>query len=242
MKLTKILGAILILLSMAYLGSQIMADEIQAAGIRALAMLLLTILYIVNVKQKQPLFLSFLIIYTIADFFNAATWDVSVLYNKAYEDLYYYVGNGLYILAYLCLLMRMFVGLNVKVAFKKFPFQIILLIGLGIFCVHFLADTTKTEFGPYKYIFELSYNLVVVSLMCLALVNFMYQDDSKSINLLIGSIFIVFSEVLQMAYIYVADFNMLNIIYSLFFVLAFTFFYLSSTLKPTPKIQYNYDV
>jgi hypothetical protein len=49
---------------------------------------------------------------------------------------------------------------------------------------------------------------------------------------LIGTIFIVFSEIIQLAYFYVLESNDLSATYATFLVMAFLFFYLQSQLHP----------
>jgi hypothetical protein len=180
-------------------------------------------------------------LFTIGDIFNLITWSYSVYIDSAYELPFYFIGNIIYIIAYTFLILRMIASLNFVKAIKKFPLQVLILIILGVFCVYFVSDTTKRELETSQYLLEFAYNAIIMFLMCLALINYMYHDDKKSINLLIGSIFIVFSEVIQLAYFYVAEFRILNVLCSLFLVMAFIFFYLQSLLKHEPAGIYKYD-
>jgi cbb3-type cytochrome oxidase subunit 3 len=77
-------------------------------------------------------------------------------------------------------------------------------------------------------------------LLSVALINYMYRNDTKSMMFLMGSICIVFSEIIQLAYFYVMDDKMLGFIYSFFLVVAFIFFYLQSQLEFTgPEPEYS---
>ena len=243
MKLTKILGASLIGMSVMFLAFQTTDHEKWAAGIRALAMVLLTTLYLIGNRQKSILFSSFLVVFTIADIFNFISFNEGTSLSDAQYKMFYFFINILYIFAYSLLILRIFSTLNVKAVFKKFPLQIFLLIVLGIFCVHYVSVTVKGAdlLSGSEYALEMAYNAIIVFLMCLALINYMYRDDQKAIHILIGSIFIVFSEVLQLAYFYVAPFNIVNVMCSVFFVLAFLFLYMQSRLKHQIPIQYTYD-
>ncbi|MBR9845319.1 MAG: hypothetical protein GYB35_04020 [Algicola sp.] len=212
--------------------------EIEAAGVRALTVTLLLFLYVIRVKDKHLFFLLFLIFFSIAEIFNYITWVVNI--DPIPEiDYFYYIGNLLYIISYLFLIARITYEMNLKKAFLKFPVQIGLLVILGFFFVYFVSDTTKKELGNNEYYLELLYNAVVMFLMAIALVNYMYRDDKKSMNLLIGTICIMFSEVIQLAYFYIADFNLLNVLCSMFLVFAFLFFYLQSRLKHRKIIDYQ---
>ncbi|MCD2259280.1 hypothetical protein [Psychroserpens luteolus] len=231
MYLSKILGIILILLSILFLGLQSLGKEFDAFGVKALAMTVLIILYFVNVKQKHILFILFLVTYAAAEIHNYFTYNLFPPENATY-DIHYLIGNGLYISAYLFLIARILSIMNFRKAILRFSMQTLLLFALGIFVVYMITDLSKEGIGiDYGYTVEMVYNSIIMFLVCLALVNYMYNDSKKSMNLLIGSICIVFSEVIQIAYYYISDFdNTLSVIYSFFLVGAFVFFYLQSRL------------
>lgn len=239
MQIGKFLGAIILVLSLIFLGLQFKGLEIEAAGVRALTVSLLLFLYIIRIKNKHPFFLLFLIFFVVSEILNYITWVINLDVSPE-VDYFYYIGNSLYILSYLFLITRIAVEMNFKKAFQKFPVQIGLLVILGMFFVYFVSDTTRKELTNNEYYLELLYNAVVMFLMAIALVNYMNRDDKKSMNLLIGTICIMFSEVIQLAYFYIAaDFNLLNVLCSMFLVFAFLFFYLQSRLKHRKIIDYQ---
>nr|WP_321236582.1 hypothetical protein [uncultured Psychroserpens sp.] len=237
MHLSKILGIVLVLLSIVFLGLQSQALELEASGVRALAMIVLITLYLIRVKQKHALFLMFLVFFTIAEVFNYITWVKNFDLNPDI-DYFYYIGNVLYILSYTFLIARIVVGVNMTKAVTRFPIQSLLLVVLGVFVVYIVTDTTKGELNSSQYTLEFTYNAVIMILMSLSLLNYMIKDDKKSMNLLIGSICILFSEILQLAYFYIADSNILNVLCSVFIVMAFLFYYLQSRLKHTEVVEY----
>lgn len=241
MKLTKVLGTIIILLSFLFLCFQYLEDEFYGIGVRSLALLALTGLYFVRVKNRNLFFVCFLLSYLIADLFNFASWFINYESYDSNAQFIYIVGNLLYITAYLFLVIRMLVDLDLRQIFKKYLLYVILLFVLGFFCVYFVSETTSDALDDSTAVFENIYNVVVITLMCLALINYIYHDDQKSINLLIGSICIVFSEILQLAYFYIAEYYILNIVYSAFYVLAFVFFYRQSILKHKEAVEYTYE-
>ena len=240
MQIGKFLGTLILGLSLFFLALQFKGLEIEAAGVRALAIALLAFLYIINVKNKHPFFSLFLVFFVISEILNYVSWIIIFDFNQEI-DYFYYLGNGLYIVAYLFLTARILVSLNVKKAFLKFPVQIVLLVILGLFFVYFVSDTTRKELTYNEYYLELLYNAVIMILMAMALINYMYRDDKKSMNLLIGTICIMFSEVIQLAYFYIADINLLNVLCSMFLVFAFLFFYLQSRLEHGEIIDYNHQ-
>lgn len=225
-------------MSILFLGLQSQAMEIEASGVKSLTLLLLTMYYLMKIKNKNVLFLMFLVFFTIAELFNYMTWirDFDVDPNF---DYYYYIGNGLYILSYTFLIFRILSNLNIIEVIRRFPMQILLLLGLGVFVVYLVTDTTKDRLDVSEYTLEFTYNAVIMVLLSVSFLNYMYRDDKKSMNLLIGSIFILFSEILQLAYFYIADFNVLNLLCSIFIVAAFLFYFLQSRLKHKQIVEYD---
>jgi len=240
MNISKFLGIVLILLSILFLGLQSLGRELDAFGIKALAMSLLIILYFFRAKQKHMLFILFLITYAAAEIYNYFTYN-SLPPEGAKYDIAYLTGNTLYVLAYIFLIARIITIMNIKKAISRFPIQSLLLFVLGIFVVYMITDLSRPEFvRDYTYNVELVYNSVIMFLVCLALINYMYNDTKKSMNLLIGSICIVFSEVIQIAYYYITNLdNTLSVVYSLFLVLAFLFFYFQSRLQQEYNTVYE---
>lgn len=236
----KSLIGVLIALSVVFMGFQIFGLEVEAAGIRAALMILLTVLYYIRVDNKRVLFFLFLITFSIAEILNFVGWLVPIVPNHGVDYLYYTV-NSLYILAYLFLIVQILTSMKLVDILRKFPFHLIILIILDVFCVIVVTNTAIDRLNYYEYFVELIYNSVIMILLTVALINYIHKDDKKSINLLIGSIFIFFSEVIQLAYFYVSNINLLNVFCSLFLVLAFVFFYLQSRLSYEPQEESLYQ-
>jgi hypothetical protein len=118
-----------------------------------------------------------------------------------------------------------------KKILKQFPVTLLILITLGVFCVTLITETVQNQLTTSEYVLEFLYNVIVMALLSAALISYMDRGDNKSMLFLIGSMFIFFSEMLQLAYYYVAELQHLAVIYSVFLVLAFVFFYLQSNLK-----------
>ncbi|HUH27017.1 hypothetical protein [Gelidibacter sp.] len=239
MSMQKSLIGVLIALSVVFMGFQIFGLEVEAAGVRASLMILLTVLYYIRVDNKRVLFFLFLITFSIAEILNFVGWQVPVVPNHGIDYLYYTV-NSLYILAYLFLTLQILISMTLVEILRKFPFHLIILILLDVFCVIVVTNTAIDRLNYYEYFVELIYNSVIMILLTVALINYIHKDDKKSINLLIGSIFIFFSEVIQLAYFYVSNINLLNVFCSLFLVLAFVFFYLQSRLSYEPQKESLY--
>ncbi|RYH74810.1 hypothetical protein EVU94_07280 [Flavobacteriaceae bacterium 144Ye] len=235
MQKPKTLIALLAVLSVVFLGLQLFKYEYYASGIRALLLVLLSILYCSRVEDKRKFFFLFLITFTVADVFNFLSWQISP--DNFMVDYSYYIINAMYIISYTFLIIQILKTLDIKEVIAKLPVHIIILLVLDISCVIVVTNTTKPELQFAEYLLEFVYNIVIMALLSVALINYIYKDDKKSMNFLVGSIFIVFSEVIQLAYFYVSEVNVLNVLCSIFLVLAFLFFYLQA--KIGPEENYN---
>uniref|UniRef100_UPI004049A63F hypothetical protein n=1 Tax=Gelidibacter sp. TaxID=2018083 RepID=UPI004049A63F len=229
MQVRKILITILIILSVSFLGLQVLQFEAQASALRALLLIVLTVFYYLTIKDKKRFFYLFLVSFTIAEILNFTSMFVSFVSENG-ADYSYYLTNALYILSYIFLIIKVLGDMNLKEIIRKFPIHIIVLLVLDVFCVITVTETTKGLLSNAEYALEFSYNTIIMLLLTITLINYIYREDKKSMNLLIGSIFIVFSEVIQLAYFYISAINILNVICSFFLVMAFIFFYLQSRL------------
>lgn len=240
MIIRRILIGILVTLAVVFLGLQIFELEVEASGVRALLLVFLTILYCHRVKEKRFFFLAFLIAFTTADILAFIGWAIPPLPSNQI-DYTYYIANSLYVLSYSFLIMQMLKSMNLFEMVKKYPLHILILIILDVFCVIVVTNTAMHKLSYHEYYMEFIYNSIIMILLTVALINYIHKQDKKAINLLIGSIFIFFSEVIQLAYFYVSDINLLNVMCSMFLVLAFFFFYLQSELayQPTENLLHS---
>lgn len=239
MIIAKILIGLLIALSMVFIGFQVYQMEIEAAGLRTVLFALLTSLYYFRVKRKRMFFFSFLITFTIAEILNFLSFIVDLQpFNNS--DAMYYIVNTLYIISYALLITQILSAMNLLKMVKKYPFHLLILIILDVFCVVVVTNTAIGRLTYQAYFVELVYNAVIMILLTLTLINYLHREDKKAINLLIGSIFILFSEVLQLAYFYIANITILNVVCSICLVLGFAFFYMQSRLSYEWREQTSY--
>lgn len=231
-----VLKSVLILLSVAFITVQVMGLELYGAGIKAFTLTGLTVLYFLAVKERSNFFIAFLLFFTSGAILDFMAW-LDLDFKTVKNHHYYYTVNSLYILAYLFLIFKVLYLVNLKKMILKLPIHIIILVVLDVFSVIVITETTEKILNPTEYILEFVYNAVVMALLSVALLNYIYRDDVKSMNLLLASILIVFSEVIQLTYFYIESDNTLNIICSVLLVIAFIFFYIHSTLKNSVPIM-----
>lgn len=236
MKTKHLLASGLVILSIVFIGLQLMKYEMYASFVRAVMLIMLSVLYYNQVKTKHSYFFMFLLTFTISDIIGLLYWFI-VLESESSIDFIYYICNSLYILSYTFLIIKVIKGINIRDVITSLPAPIVILVILDIFCVTIVTDTAREELNIYQYTMEFLYNAVIMTLLTLAVINYIHKVDKKSMNLLIGAIFIVFSEMIQLAYYYVLDANILNVLCSLFLVFAFVFFYLQASLNHSEEFN-----
>jgi hypothetical protein len=229
MHLSRILKATLIAICLFFLGFQIIDLEFEAAVARFSLVLLLTVLYCIKVQSKRLFFLLFLVAFSLAELVGLMSYFIKIDYDSTI-NYFYYIGNGLYILSYFFLSMRIIKDMDIRNVLKKFWVHLIILIVLDVFCVVILSGTTENLLSNAEFSIEFTYNVIVMVLLTVAMIDYMSKNTLKSMNMLLGAIFIFFSEVIQMTYFYISDINILNVMCSLFLVLAFLFFYLQARI------------
>jgi len=239
MKAKHVFILILIVLSIVFLGLQMMEYEMYAAILRSVLVAFLIILYRRQTRTERSYFFKFLVTFLIADILGLWYWlamfKPDPVLKSIYENFIYYAGNGLYILSYIFLIIQVLKAMDFKEVITKLPAHLVILVVLDIFGVTIITnvsgDTVNGGFTISEYSIELLYNAVVMTLLTLAVINYIHKVNKKAMNLLLGSIFVVFSEVIQSAYFYVDDdMNALNVLCSLFLVIAFLFLYLQENI------------
>ncbi|MDT0557530.1 hypothetical protein RM697_02645 [Ichthyenterobacterium sp. W332] len=237
MVINKVIKVSLICLSVLFVYLQIIQSEYYADLIKTILFLGLTSLFLFDKECDCIFFKLFLLLYTVGQILSFATWYIEIDYTNDI-DYIYYVANSLYILSYILLIWQILSRLNLREIVSKYYIAIAVLIILDIFCVSIVSATTEGVLGFYEYTLEFLYNGVIMALLSVSMINFMHRDDKRSINMLMASIFIVFSEIIQLAYFYVAEYPELNIISSIFLVFAFTLLYLTAKLENEEPVDF----
>lgn len=207
-----------------------------------------TILYFVSVPKKSIYFTWFLILFAISELlvFSELCFDFDSMTDAEllkFDDVYYVFGNSLYIIAYGLLFYDVYRILDVRKILKNFTIHLLVLTILNIYIIYVLLTIVKADYDEafqlrtFEFVIELVYNIVMLMLLTASLISYFYNDNKKSLLLFFGSICIVFSEVIQVAYFYISDKELLNISQALLFVLAFCFFYFQSRIQ-NKKVQF----
>lgn len=242
MQKNKLLSGIIIVLTISFIGFQIFQLDLIGGIVRGLILPLLIVLYCISGKSKSNYFFYFLISYALAEF--TGVFAYFAYFSTFVNDLLYYGGNLSYITAYIFLILEVLKSINIKSVINRFPVHLIILLVLDIYSVYLVSEIAlKSEYltTMLDYSIEIFYNIVVMLLLTVTLVNYISRDSKKAMNLLIGSLCIVFSEVMQVAYFYVSEKNVLNVTYSVLLIFAFCFFYIQAGMTYSRNADYSND-
>jgi hypothetical protein len=197
----------------------------------ALVVPTIALTYILLVKKKNIFFLLFVICYSLSDILGVVTHYL-LYFNFTYEeslvyyDYDYFIGSVLYIMSYIFLLIRVLSTISMKYIFKHFKIHLLVLMLLNVYLVYVLQIIVDSNLdSDSQFYIEFAYNTVMLLLLSSALLNYFYRDNKKSLYLFIGSLFVVFSEVLDVAYIYIDQKSLLSIFSTTLVLAAFYFYY-----------------
>lgn len=221
---SKVLVSFVILLSLLFIIFQFNENYWMADYSRALIVPSITLLYLTNKQHKSLYFTIFLLTFSVSDLLTLFSSHLPV-------GIEYYLGNLLYIIAYLALTCEILISLNIKYILKYFKIHIVVLFLLNIYANYVLLNIINEYLSGIELRLELLYNIFTLLLLTVSLLNYFYRDDKKGMILFLGSLCITFSEVMQIAYYYISDRDLLNVTYSLLLILAFYFFYNQSKLE-----------
>lgn len=221
---SKILVGLLVLFYVVFVFFEFRGDVTLAEYFDAVLVPIITLAYFLFVKRKTLFFSLFLILFSISDL-------MILIVNYVPQEIDYYIGNSLYILAYISLFLEVCKSICVVHVLKNFKIHLIVLIALSFYVVYVL----QVIVDPYvamtnEYYVELIYNIVMLVFLSASLLNFFYRDNKKALYLFIGALCIVFSEVIWVAYTYISAGSLLNVISGTLSLLAFYFFYKQSKL------------
>ena len=134
------------------------------------------------------------------------------------------------VLAYVFLFVKISKSICIIHILKNFKIHIFVLAALNLYLIYVLQIIVEPNKEIAIYYFELIYNIVTLLLLSAALLNYFYRDNQKSLYLFLGVLCLVFSEVIDIAFIYVAQRDILNILSTSLSLAAFYFLYQQSKL------------
>ena len=215
------LKTVVVLLSVLFLVSEILEfDQMVAEYSRALFFPAVFLFYIVK-KQRMSLFFgAFLFFYALAE----TTYFYENLTTSAY-----YIGVISYIISYSSLFVFIVSKMKIRIVLERFKFHLLVLFFFSVYLIVTLDGMLKFDYSDMlliDYLLESTYNALVVLVLVASFLNYLYHDTKKALILFIACVFIVFSELVQLAYYFIAKQYELNIIYSALLMIGFAFIFL----------------
>ena len=242
MQKTKLLIGIILGLTIAFIGFRVFKQDTIADFIRPIIVPLVTVLYCTRTNRRRGHFFYFLFLFSLGELLGVLYYYLP--YYNIMDDVMYYGCNTLYIAAYVSLILYILKLFDFNRVFKQFSAHIVILLALDIYAVVLVADIAFKSVNLnsiYDYAMELAYNTAIMLLLTVAVINYLNKDSRKAMHLLIGSICIVFSEVIQVAYYYVSEIYILKVAYCLLLVVAFFLFYIQNWLYHNVPKVYSVD-
>lgn len=195
---------------------------------RALIIPLVTLLYFLNIKNKSVYFSGFLVLYSVSELLTLIKPYLSI-------NIDYFIGNALYISAYILLIYEILKSMSFGYVLKNYAVHLVVLTALSAYMVSVLLKITAPYITGKEFVIEFIYNLITLILLSVSLINFLYRDSKKALFMFFGSLCIVFSEMIQIAYFYIST-NLLmtvvlNLSYTALLVTSFCFFYSQAKLE-----------
>ncbi len=190
---------------------------------------IIALFYLFNVKKKPLFFTLFLVFFSTSELLLIIFSIVGYEYiNKMFD---YFLGNTLYILAYSFLVLDISKNLSFKKLLKDYKITMVVLVVLSIYVSYKLLEIVKPSLLDYQYSVEIIYNLVMLLVLSMALLNYSNKNSKKAFYLLIGALCIVFSEVMNIAFMYVSSQKLLRFFNVTLLLIEGWFFYQQSLLN-----------
>ena len=234
MNKSKLLIGFAFLCFMLYFVFQLMENFYWSDIFRALIIPTIALLYFFSIEKKSIYFSGFLVLYSLSEL-------LSLIYPLIPIQVDYYLGNTLYITAYILLIYEILKSMSFGYVLRNYSIHLIVLTALSAYIVSVLLKITSPYVEGLEFVVEFIYNLITLILLSVALINFLFRDTKKSLMMFFGALCIVFSEMIQIAYFYI-DTNMvmtevLNLTYSVLLIASFCFFYAQSKLERSEVLK-----
>ncbi|MEP3836674.1 MAG: hypothetical protein ABJM36_03455 [Algibacter sp.] len=192
----------------------------------------IAIAYTFYVNPKNNLFWAFLICYSLSDLLAIGFGELPFFTPEEVKNYDYFIGNGLYMLSYLFLIFKIVRLTNFKYVFKNLKLYSIVLVFLNVYLFYVLNSFIEPNLTyQVDYYFECVYNVIILTLFFVGMINFFCRDNQKSLFLFLGSLSIVLSEIMAIAYLYIGQRELLNFLSTTFALIAFNLFYYQTSLS-----------
>ncbi|WP_435133815.1 hypothetical protein [Formosa sp. A9] len=229
MRKIQILVGFIVLLSVLFVFFEMKDLHLSAAMVKAFVVPVITGVYFFTISKRSAYFSAFLILFSVSELLTFIGPYLPV-------NCEYFIGNSLYLTAYSCFVLDLLNKLNFRYVVKELRVTLMILLALNAYLLYVLYTIVSLDLNTISVYFEFLYNAVVLSVLTVSFLNYLYRDNKKALLLFVGATCLVFSELLQFAFFYIAEVSLLNILTYGFFVLAFVFMYASVSIGATKHL------
>jgi len=154
--------------------------------------------YLKSGDEKNNYFICFLLGFSLT--------GIHAVINELDSGNYSCVGSIPIALAYLCLLFFFFEKLRFRHLMRHFGVYLVVLFIFNVYSIYALNqmmmvdELLKESF--WEFLFECGYNVFMVLALSLSLLNYLYNDTRQNLLLFLAIACIVFSEMVQVVYIF----------------------------------------
>lgn len=176
--------------------------------------------YLRRSSQKNKYFIFFLLGFSLT--------GIHAVINQLDSGIYSCIGSIPIVMAYFFLLIFLMERLRIKHLIRHFGGYLAILAIFNVYVVftlnQMMIEDEYLQDTSWEFVFECVYNLFVVLVLSLSLLNYLYDDTKKNLLLFLAIACIAFSEMVQIVYIF-SDAKILKIPYSLLLVTGIYFIY-----------------
>ncbi|WP_292948551.1 hypothetical protein [Olleya sp. UBA1516] len=184
-------------------------------------------LYYSQTKQTNHYFGFFLIGFSLVEILKI------VFYGN--DTMAYYVANYLVIATYTSLIIFLVKDFNIKLLLKEFKLHIIVLLIFNAYIIYVLnqmiMQDAKLAVYSLDFIIEVTYNVLILLVLSLSLIHYLYHETKQGLLLFLASVCIVFSEMVQVAYLFISSAYLLQMVYTALIGVGFYFLYVYIKIK-----------
>lgn len=201
---------------------------------------LLIIYYFKDSINKNKYLLYFLILFCFSEIYYYFQAVLHIIPITTFEGKPQYIESSVaLVIGYASLIALIISELNLKQLIKRLYIQIFILGVLGVYLIFKLnyMITYNISMPIIEYSINVLYNLVIVVLLGLSLLNYLYHYSTLALRLLIACVFLILSEFVQTAFHFMESEKFLSEIYIIMLAISyFAFFLYIKATKVNTKI------
>lgn len=223
----RLVTLVLVLLATCYLVGVFLENIVLESYSKTWSIFVFVYFYFKHSRRKSLFFGGALLFFALS--------EVSKIYfNFLYKD-FSVVTNVFFVTAYVFIISYIFNNINVKELVKTYWLQAVFLFIFSAYIVYslnsFVFSDVKFEFFSLIYLQETIYNIVLLFLISLSLLNFLYHDDIRSLLIFSMSLLFGLGEIIQASYIFLSPQFYLKLMYSICYLLAYAIIYVYITRR-----------